>query len=130
MTGATTPWAELQAALQLAGFAGLTLAAALELMALLGRSATAEARALSWTRAGFLLLSGALVAGGLWSWRLWGEFWPLQPRQQWGLLSWLIGFAVLHVHRVKAFKGRPAMVAGLAGWALAAGAWLALTLRH
>ncbi len=36
MTGAPTPWAALQAALQLAGFACLTLAAALEPMALVG----------------------------------------------------------------------------------------------
>jgi ABC-type transport system involved in cytochrome c biogenesis permease subunit len=126
MTGSPALWSTLQTGFQAAGFACLTVAAILELLALLGRGATAEARALQWTRAGFLLLTGALVAGGLWNWRLWGECWPLRPAQRWGLLSWLIGFAVLHVNRVKAFKGRPVMIAGVAGWALAAGTWLAL----
>jgi ABC-type uncharacterized transport system permease subunit len=103
----------VQGALQLAGFACVTVAAALCARALLARSFL-DPRILRWTRAGFLLLSGALVAC------------PWDPRQQWGLLSWLVFFAVLHVHRVKDFKGRTAVVAGLAGWALAAGAWIGL----
>jgi ABC-type uncharacterized transport system permease subunit len=105
----------VQDALQLAGFACVTVAAALCARALLVRSFL-DPRILRWTRAGFLLLSGALVAGA----------WFQDPRQQWGLLSWLVFFAVLHVHRVKEFKGRTAVVAGLAGWALAAGAWIGL----
>ena len=107
----------LWSALQAAGFACVTVASALGAATLLRRSLAGrlEPRALQWTRAGFLLLGGALAAGGRW---------PLLPRQQWGLLCWLIFFAVLHVHRVPAFKGRTAVLAGLAGWALSAGAWL------
>lgn len=107
----------LQPALQAAGFACVTVAAALGALALL-RPAQDPQRVLPWTRAGFLLLSGALVAGGL--------GWPPRPGQLWGLLCWLIFFVVLHVHRVPDFKGRTAIVAGLAGWALAAGAYLGL----
>lgn len=106
----------LWSALQAAGFASVTVASALGAATLARRSLAGrlEPWALHWTRAGFLLLGGALAAGGRW---------PLLPLQQWGLLSWLIFFAVLHVHRVPAFKGRPALAAGLAGWALAAAAW-------
>jgi hypothetical protein len=103
-----------------AGFACVTLAAILNARELLGRPC--QERALAWTRAGFLLLAGALVAGALEP----GARWPPPPRQLWGPLVWLIYFAVLHVHRVKGFKGRPAAAAGLAGWLLAAGAWLAV----
>jgi ABC-type uncharacterized transport system permease subunit len=88
----------------------------------MGRPALEE-RALQWTRAGFLLLGAAWVAGAL---APGGELWPRNSQPQWGLLSWLIFFAVLHVHRVQAFKGRTAVVAGLAGWTLAAGAWIFL----
>lgn len=109
----------LDGALRAAGFACLTVAAALEAGELLGRRP--EARGLPWTRAGFLLLGAALA--GAWAWGPRGEYWPRDPRQRWGLLAWLICFTVLHAHRVKAFKGRPAAFAGLAGWALAAGAW-------
>jgi hypothetical protein len=116
----------LWSALQAAGFACVTVAAVLELIALLGRGpAGLDGPPLHWTRAGFLLMGLALVAAGVENGRLGGGLWPLQPRQQWGLLCWLAVFAVLHVHRVKAFKGRPALLAGVAGWALAAGAWLA-----
>jgi len=102
-----TAWSLLCAVFQAAGFACVTVAALLELQALLGRRPLGlEGPPLHWTRAGFLLLGLALAAGGAGSWRLRGGFWPLQPGQRWGLLSWLVVFAVLHVHRVKAFKGR------------------------
>jgi hypothetical protein len=109
----------LESALGAAGFACVTVASALGAASLLRRSLAPrlEPPALQWTRAGFLLLGAALAAGGRW---------PPLPRQQWGLLCWLIFFAVLHVHRVKGFQGRKAVVAGLAGWALAAVAWIGL----
>jgi hypothetical protein len=108
-----------ESALQAAGFACVTVASALGAASLLRRplAGRLESPALQWTRAGFLLLGAALAAGGRW---------PLLPRQQWGLLCWLIYFAVLHVHRVPAFKGRTAAAAGLAGWLLAAGAYVGL----
>jgi ABC-type uncharacterized transport system permease subunit len=119
----TARWFQLQAALQSAGFACVTLAAAFGVQALLpGRPGGMEERALQWNRAGFLLLGGALVTGTLRT----GTLWPQHAGQQWGLLSWLIFFAVLHVHRVPAFKGRTAVVAGLAGWVLTVGAWFGL----
>jgi ABC-type transport system involved in cytochrome c biogenesis permease subunit len=119
-------WRLLQALLQFAGFAGVTVAAGLGLRSLLGRpGAGLEDRALRWTRAGFLLLGGALAAGALRSQSLGGGLWP-EGREAWGLVAWLTFFAVLHVHRVKAFRGRTAAAAGLGGWILAALAWLAL----
>jgi hypothetical protein len=108
-----------QAAFQIAGFACLTVASAWGAAALLGAGQGRGARVLPWTRAGFLFLGGALAAGALESWRAWGQLWPRSPRDHWGLVAWLIVFAVLHVHRIKAWQGRPALRAGLAGWALA-----------
>ena len=117
----------IQAALRAAGFACVTTGALLAAKALWGRPSprNLEGWSLHCTRAGFLLLGGALVP---WLWRPEPDrgLWPLDFQRQWGLLCWLIVFAVLHVHRVKGFKGRPALTAGIAGWALAAGAWLAL----
>lgn len=112
--------------LQAAGFGCVSAAALLDAKALWGRPSpnNLEAWALHGTRAGFLLLGGALVAG-FWRPEETG-LWPLDFQRQWGLLCWLIFFAVLHVHRVKAFKGRPALAAGIAGWLLAAGAWIGM----
>jgi ABC-type transport system involved in cytochrome c biogenesis permease subunit len=120
-----TAWFQLHALLQFAGFACVTVASALGVRTLLDgpRDASLEPRILAWTRAGFLLLGGALAAGALWTRQLWGGLWPRRPQELWGLWVWLLFFVVLHVHRVKAFKGRTAVMAGLAAWALAVPAW-------
>jgi hypothetical protein len=116
----------LHGLLRALGWVCVSAAALLELKALLGRQpAGLDGPPLHLTRAGFLLLSGALAAGtpGIWDAR--GGPWALRPGQLGDLLSCLVFFAVLHVHRVKAFRGRPEAIAGVAGWALATGAWLA-----
>ena len=123
-------WNLLHTGLQAAGFLCLTAASALGTRALLHvpgspGAAGLEAGNLRWTRTGFLGLSGALVTGALGNWRMWGELGPSSPRDRWVLIAWLIFFVVLHVHRVKGFRPRSAILAGLAGWALALGGWLA-----
>jgi ABC-type uncharacterized transport system permease subunit len=119
------PWTLLATAPRLAGLACVTLAALMAAGALLG-SGRMAALALRWTRAGFLLLGAALATGACQNWRTQGSLWPGDARGTWTLLAWLIFFMVLHVHRVKAFQGRPAAWAGLAGWALAAAAWFGM----
>jgi len=121
--GAWVSWDRLQTLLQLAGFACATIAAGFALGRVRGASAVLERRALDWTRAGFLLLGGAVAVGALGAGK---ALWPDRPRQWWGLAAWLIFFVVLHVHRVKDFKGRTAAAAGLGGWVLAALAWVLL----
>ena len=109
--------AQGQTALLGAGCASVTFAAMLAAWSLLAapdRAARLEGASLPWIRAGFLLLGLALAAGILASWQAAGELWP--PART--LTVWLIWFTVLHVHRVKGFKGRTAAIAGLAGWAL------------
>jgi hypothetical protein len=123
-------WNLLHTGLQAAGFLCLTAASALGTRALLRGpgspgAAGLEAGNLRWTRAGFLGLSGALVAGALGNWRIRGELGPGSPVDQWVLAAWLIFFVVLHAHRVKGFRPGTAILAGLAGWALALGGWLA-----
>jgi len=118
-----------QALLGAAGFAGFTLGAwlgAWSLWAAPDRAARLERAALQAIRAGFLLLGLALAAGAAASWRAAGRLWPGDPRSAWMLVVWLVWFTVLHVHRVKAFKGRTAALAGLAGWVFSLLAFLAL----
>jgi cytochrome c biogenesis factor len=122
------PWLQLQAAALAGGFGLLTVAALLAALAL-RHPASAPGwppRILRWTRPGFLLLSLALAAGVQAAWESSGEVWSRSPRELWGLFAWLVCFAVLHVHRVKAFQGRPAILAGLAGWGLTLAAWLVM----
>ena len=109
----------------LGGGACVTAAAVLaawSLRAAPDRAACLERASLHGIRAGFLLLGLALATGALARWRTAGDPWP--PAGP--LAVWLIWFTVLHVHRVKAFKGRTAAIAGLAGWALSLLAFLGL----
>lgn len=103
--------------LRLAGFAALTAAAGHGLAILKGWGAgpRLETGFLRWARLAFLALGAALAA----------ELWTGGQPGAWGLFTWLVCFAVLHTHRVKAYKGARTAAAGVLGWALAALAWLA-----
>ena len=118
--------AALGAGLRLAGFAAFTGAAgfALAILGIRGPGAGGrlEAGFLRWARVAFLALGGALAAS-VWT-GLGGGGWPARPGEAWGLFAWLVCFAVLHIHRVKAYKGARTAAAGVLGWALAALAWL------
>jgi hypothetical protein len=115
----------LGAGLRLAGFAALTAAAGYGLAILRGRDPGAGARLeagfLRWARIAFLLLVAALAVA------LGAGHSPASARSEdiWGLFTWLVCFAMLHTHRVKAYKGRRTAAVGVLGWTLAALAWLA-----
>lgn len=117
----------LGAGLRLAGLAAMTAAAGHGAAILRNRDPGAGARLeagfLRWARIAFLALGGA-VAASAWAGLDTGA-WPGRPGEVWGLFAWAACFAVLHTHRVKAYKGRWTAAAGVLVWALAALAWLA-----
>ncbi len=69
-----------------------------------------------WTRFGFLMLAGGLISGGTWAKFAWSDYWAWDPKENWGLISWLIYGAVLHMQYVPAFKGRKAVWASIFAW--------------
>jgi len=73
-----------------------------------------ERATLQGTRLLFLGLGAALVPPAL------GRA-PLQP---WMLAAWLLLAGALHVHHIKAWKGRRAQFAGLAAWGLGGALYL------
>jgi hypothetical protein len=89
-------------------------------------AARLERNALHCARACYLLLGLALAAGAVGTWLGAGDPWPWDARNAWLLAYWAVWFTVLHVHRVKAFKGRTAAAATLVGWALGLMAFLGL----
>ena len=117
----------LGAGLRLAGLAAFTAAAGYGAAILRSRDPGAGARLetgfLRWARITFLALGGA-VAASVWTGVDTGA-WPGRTGDLGGLFAWAACFAVLHTHRVKAYKGRRTAAAGVLGWALAALAWLA-----
>ncbi len=69
-----------------------------------------------WIRLGFLLLACGLITGGVWAKFAWSDYWAWDPKENWGLISWLVYGAVLHMHYVPAFKGRKAVWASVFAW--------------
>lgn len=121
-----------------AGYACVTVAALFSALALLRPSLQAVAEgsfwhrafgstaldlpalARSWTRGGFLLLSAGLFTGALWAVFAWSDYWSWDPKEGWGLATWLVYAAVLHLHHARERSTRLALAAGLLGWGLVA----------
>jgi hypothetical protein len=125
-------FATTRAALAVAGaLLGLGAArlAVLQLRAAPAAAPRHERNALHCARICFLLLSLALAAGAVGGWLAAGDPWPRDAQGAWILGSWLVWFIVLHVHRVKPYKGRIAAFATVAAWTLSLLAAWALGLR-
>jgi cytochrome c-type biogenesis protein CcsB len=77
-----------------------------------------EALMMAWIRVGFLLLTAGLVTGGLWAKFAWSDYWAWDPKENWGLVSWLAYALVLHFTHVRLMKGRRVVLLALGAWVL------------
>ncbi len=119
--GQEGPFRFLVAGLQAAAYAALTGAFGLGLHALGGAPGIRpkrEQRTLQGIRAGFLLLSLALIAHSAWTALVWGEAWAFDTAKNLGLFAWLVYAGVLHLHHVPGLRGRRVILASLLGWGL------------
>ena len=71
-----------------------------------------------WVRIGYLFLLGGLITGGLWAKFAWSDYWAWDPKENWGLISWLIYGVVLHMHHTSFLKGRAVLKVSAASWFL------------
>ncbi len=71
-----------------------------------------------WVRIGYLFLLGGLITGGLWAKFAWSDYWAWDPKENWGLISWLIYGVVLHMHHTSFLKGRIALKVSALAWTL------------
>jgi ABC-type transport system involved in cytochrome c biogenesis permease subunit len=53
---------------------------------------------------GFPLMTGGLVLGAFWGKAAWGNWWNWDPKELWGLATWLV--YVLYLHTRSAYGGR------------------------
>lgn len=66
---------------------------------------------------GFLFLTLAIVSGAIWAEQAWGNYWSWDPKETWSLVTWLIYGAYLHARRTRGWRGRPAAIMAVAGFA-------------
>lgn len=74
-----------------------------------------EKLTITWIRAGFVFLAAGLITGGTWAKFAWSDYWSWDPKENWGLITWLIYAGVLHLQHTK-WKGRPAIKLSLVAW--------------
>jgi ABC-type transport system involved in cytochrome c biogenesis permease subunit len=56
--------------------------------------------------------AGALVFGAIWAEQAWGRWWSWDPKETWGLVTWLVYTAYLHIRLVMKRKDSlPAIIA-------------------
>jgi ABC-type transport system involved in cytochrome c biogenesis permease subunit len=73
---------------------------------------------------GFPLLTMGLILGSVWGKLAWGDYWGWDPKELWGLASWLVYVGYLHFRYM--FAGKYPKINSL--WAIAGLAAIVITL--
>ena len=138
-------WFLPHATLYFTGYASITLAFALGILALVQpgvgnvEPGSFWARAMGstdvnfekmnrqWIRFGFLMLACGLTTGQIWAKFAWSDYWAWAPKESWALISWLIYGAVLHMHYTPTLKGRTAVWASVFAWGFVSLTYFALS---
>jgi len=59
----------------------------------------------------------AVIAGAIWAQRAWGRYWGWDPKETWSFVTWVIYAGYLHARSTSGWRGRPAAVIALIGFA-------------
>lgn len=70
----------------------------------------------NWVRVGFLFLAAGLITGGTWAKFAWSDYWSWDPKENWGLITWLMYLAVLHLFYIPSVPRRVAIKVSVFAW--------------
>jgi ABC-type transport system involved in cytochrome c biogenesis permease subunit len=65
----------------------------------------------------FAFLTLGVIAGALWSDRVFGQLWFWDPKETWSFITWLIFMAYLHARYTLEWRGRRAAILAIVGFA-------------
>lgn len=65
---------------------------------------------------GFLMQTALLITGAVWAQFAWGRYWGWDPKETWGLITWLIYAAYLHTRVTMGWKGRKSAITVVVGF--------------
>ncbi len=65
---------------------------------------------------GFPLLTLGIISGSVWAEVAWGSYWSWDPKQTWGLITWLLYAAMLHSRLTVGWRGRRAAIFAIIGF--------------
>lgn len=66
---------------------------------------------------GYPLFTFTVISGAAWANEAWGKYWSWDPKETWSLATWTVFTIYLHCMTLERFKGLPASVINLAGFA-------------
>jgi len=90
-------WFEFHVITALFSYACLALASAAAVYYLIKGGSLLERLTDNFVKAGFVLLTIAIVTGGFWAHRAWGNYWSWDPKETWALITWGIYFLYFHL---------------------------------
>jgi cytochrome c-type biogenesis protein CcsB len=65
----------------------------------------------------FPLWTFAVVAGAIWADSAWGRYWGWDPKETWAFITWVFYAAYLHARATAGWRGRPAALIAVIGYA-------------
>lgn len=66
---------------------------------------------------GFPFLTLGIISGAIWANAAWGTYWGWDPKEVWSLITWFIYAIYLHLRVIAKWKGSPAAVVSVVGFA-------------
>ena len=77
---------------------------------------------------GFPLMTLGIITGSAWAHTAWGSYWSWDPKETWSLIVWLIYAAYLHARIARGWRGRPAALLSIFGFAATLFCYLGVNL--
>jgi cytochrome c-type biogenesis protein CcsB len=66
---------------------------------------------------GFPFLTLGIISGAIWANAAWGRYWAWDPKEVWSLITWFVYAIYLHLRVMAKWKGKPAAVTSVVGFA-------------
>jgi cytochrome c-type biogenesis protein CcsB len=80
-------------------------------------AATLDRLAYRFIAFGFPIWTFGVIGGAIWAQEAWGRYWGWDPKETWSFITWVIFAGYLHARATSGWKGRPAAVVALVGFA-------------
>ncbi|MHB1458177.1 MAG: c-type cytochrome biogenesis protein CcsB [Armatimonadota bacterium] len=68
------------------------------------------------TAFGFMMQTALLITGAIWAQWAWGRYWGWDPKETWGLVTWIIYAAYLHTRVTMGWKGTKSAITIIIGF--------------
>lgn len=123
-----TFWFESHVALSFFSYALFGIAAVLGCVFLVVKEPQVEVLQYKAVLVGYCFFSAAMIFGGIWAFYAWGTYWLWTPKELFTVILWLFYSLYLHARLRPSWAGKPAVILGIAGFAIVMFTYLGVSL--